>query len=145
METIKAGIKLEITSWENDADNYNTKSITGLTEDEAKFYIEFAKLFKSCNQQGEKEHFGNTSDLTKDQELALNKLVCDLVKKYPLASNVYNGYGYNEHEIDNGDFIHNLSSDILGCCEYITFRVYDSYRAYVIPMEITEIDLGFKD
>lgn len=138
METIKAGIKLEITSWENDADNYNTKSITGLTEDEAKFYIEFAKLFESRNQQGDKEHFGNTSDLTVDRELALNKLVCDLVKKYPLASRVWDGYGYNE------SFIHDLSADILGCCEWLTFRVYDSYRAYVIPMDITEIDLGFK-
>jgi hypothetical protein len=142
MNTIKAGIKLEITSWENDMDNLNTISVNGLTEDEAKFYIEFASLFKSCDSRDDKKNFGNTSDLTEEQGKILLSLVDDIVKKYPGAKSVHDIYHYEESA---DEFVRNLSSDILGNCEWLTFRVFESYKAYIIPSDIAEIDLGFRD
>ena len=47
------GYRLTVTTWENDADNYNTKTIEGLTFLETKFYVGFCKLFgSSCNNEG---------------------------------------------------------------------------------------------
>ena len=43
------GYRITVTSWENDADNYNTKIISGLSLEDAKFTVDFIKLFKSQN------------------------------------------------------------------------------------------------
>ena len=46
---IPAGYRVEVTSWENDGDNYNTKSISGIKSESAvKFIVEICKLHKSC-------------------------------------------------------------------------------------------------
>lgn len=43
---------LRVTSWENDADHYETNRLTGLTRDDADFYYEVASLFsRSVNSR----------------------------------------------------------------------------------------------
>ncbi|USV40921.1 hypothetical protein [Xanthomonas phage BUDD] len=44
---IKPGYQVHVRSWENDGDNYKTEILTGLSEDEAKFYVLLAKAFES--------------------------------------------------------------------------------------------------
>lgn len=48
---ISKGYTITVTSWENDADNYNTKSITVDTKEEAKMYYDMMQLFQSKNNQ----------------------------------------------------------------------------------------------
>lgn len=62
MANIEPGYMLKITTWENDADNYNTLTKTGLTKEDTIFYIKVAKLFISCNNRDAKENyaFGNS-------------------------------------------------------------------------------------
>lgn len=50
--TIPAGYRVTVVSWENDADHYKTKVLEGLTEQEARFVADFASLFKSKNNHG---------------------------------------------------------------------------------------------
>lgn len=53
---IKAGYQLIVESYEGDANHYNTKSISGLTLDEVKFYIALVQEFYSS---GGESGFGN--------------------------------------------------------------------------------------
>lgn len=134
---IKAGIRLEITSYEGDADNFNTELIDGLTDDEAKFYIEFASLFKSCNRHTDIVNFGNARNLSDKQFTTLTCKVEKIINKYPAASRI--------HQHNNiKDFTSELSYDILGCCEHVDFRVFHSYRAYRIPSDIEEITIDIE-
>ncbi len=52
MNTIKPGYMIQITSWENDADNYRTIVKDGLSVTVAKFFVEFAKLFEKTHHSG---------------------------------------------------------------------------------------------
>lgn len=50
METvlkIPTGYQLHVTTWENDADDYKTQIISGLSFNEVLFYVEFASKFLS--------------------------------------------------------------------------------------------------
>ena len=53
MIQIKKGYTIKVTSWENDADNYNTREITVDTKEEAEMYYNMMQLFKSKNNKPE--------------------------------------------------------------------------------------------
>ena len=60
MKKISAGYRLIVTSWENDADNYKTKSMDGLSEEATYFLGALIKLFYSKNNPPKgKVCFGN--------------------------------------------------------------------------------------
>lgn len=44
---VPAGLRLSITSWENDGDDYRTVVVNGLTEEDVRFYLELAADFRS--------------------------------------------------------------------------------------------------
>ena len=48
-QNIPKGYAVAVTSWENDGDNRSTKTVYGLDENEVKFVLELADLFKSEN------------------------------------------------------------------------------------------------
>ena len=56
MNNIEAGYLVKITTWENDADNYNTIDISGLTKDQARLIVEIVSLFES---DGRGSEYGN--------------------------------------------------------------------------------------
>lgn len=45
-KTIKAGYRLTVTTWENDADNYNTEIVEGLSKELCKLYVAICKAFE---------------------------------------------------------------------------------------------------
>lgn len=51
-EPIPAGYQLHVTSWENDADDYGTEIISGLTEADVRFLLSIAKQFTSRHGSG---------------------------------------------------------------------------------------------
>ena len=61
MSIIKAGYRITVTSWENDADYYNTNTVDGLDEQETKFHVDLLKLIagSNCNDS---TVFGNMYD-----------------------------------------------------------------------------------
>jgi hypothetical protein len=49
MRKIPVGYHLIVTSWENDADNYNTKVVEGLSLEATKLLVDVIQLFYSKN------------------------------------------------------------------------------------------------
>jgi hypothetical protein len=56
---IPAGYRVTVTTWENDGDNYNTKTVEGLTESETEFVVKLCKLHYSKNAYKTAKGFGN--------------------------------------------------------------------------------------
>jgi hypothetical protein len=59
---IQAGYRVTVTTWENDGDNYNTKTVEGLTESEAEFIVKLCKIHYSKNAYKTVKGFGNMYD-----------------------------------------------------------------------------------
>jgi len=143
MLNIKPGIMLSITSWENDGDNYNTKTLYGLCEDEAKFWLGLAKL---CG--GRK--YANMPEHRHIDEIGLGEEFRALVNKHHSGfavttdgwdvSSLYETPDENENDPVVG-LIQELVYDVLGSSELCSFRVYESYKAYLIPSEIVALNL----
>lgn len=56
--TIPAGYRLTITSWENDADNYKTVIIEGLTNERASYLADLCKLLSDDNPRNNQSSEG---------------------------------------------------------------------------------------
>lgn len=140
---IKAGYRVTITSWENDADNYNTKIIEGLTLDQAKFYVDFAKLFTKSGWEG---GIGNLCG-TNDQEIAKAYAQIEpLAIKYACAIQSLNIFDQDTFDAavrigDAADMLMELAYDIgLTCGEYWT-RFCEDIKVELVPQEITFQDV----
>ena len=143
---IKKGYRIEFTSWENDGDSYKTNVVQGLeSEEEVRFYIKIANLFKSMNNP-ENKGFGNTFERDFDEKDLMSKL-----------KNIYEKYGLN---IDEGlkecfelmieenqiNYVTDwIKDEILGYPENydLCFRVLDSFCVYYVPNEIEDITERF--
>lgn len=81
MSTIKPGYRITVTSWENDADNYNTKTLDGLTEHEAGYHVDLLKLIAGshCN---DKTVFGNMYEPRDSEVEAFEKAVTEVLEKH---------------------------------------------------------------
>lgn len=100
MSVIKAGYRLTVTSWENDADNYNTVVVDGLTKDQVELAVDFIKLVakSSCNHKG---YYGNMYDPDDGEIAQFDAAITEVLKKhnieeeYPLdyARELYWDYG----------------------------------------------------
>lgn len=140
---IKAGIKLDITSWENDGDNYKTKSFYGLGEAEVRFYVEFCKLFNSHNGDGDTECFGNIYDADDlDWDALINKVKAVIDKEHSGFAVLQSEWDMIlDDEDDWKNFICELTGKLMSSTEDCYFRAYEGYKAYYIPIEIKEIKL----
>lgn len=56
---IKAGYRLTVTSWENDADNYRTVSVDGLSEEHCRELVRLCELLYSRHRDRKKKTYGN--------------------------------------------------------------------------------------
>ncbi|QQV89594.1 hypothetical protein SJ_176 [Proteus phage SJ_PmiM] len=93
---IEPGYMIEISSWENDGDNYTKQYFYGLSEEEVKMFAYILPFFKSqCNNVG---CFGNEDfdDVEKDIldrlyiGLQTNKLTMEFIQKYFTPSDLLN-------------------------------------------------------
>ena len=71
-----AGHSVRVVSWENDGDFYNTKEVTGLTEEQAERLASFATLFIPYSDKG----IGNLYWPTEAQQ----EVVCDRLYEFYL-------------------------------------------------------------
>lgn len=139
----KCGYVVSVTSWENDADNYITKSIGGLTLEQANAIAEFAKFFTSrsnnkgyCNNTKRKV-FGNadinskmfgysnyrTYYNTKQFEIYLNTIFLEL---YLILNTI--------------DTIENLVRKLIGSwCDGNYIRVAELVDIHYVPEDIQTI------
>lgn len=79
-KVISKGYTLTVTSWENDGDNYKTKSLTVESEEEAKSLTQMCNtLFKSCNN-GE----GGIGNMCEGEEEGAKELIVHFMIKHPV-------------------------------------------------------------
>lgn len=120
---IEKGYTIEVTSWENDGDNYNTESITVETLEEArKIYRVCNELFKSCNN-GE-GGIGNSMGGECEE------VIEEYIKNNPELN-------LTEDEISD------LSYDLMGSSEYYDFRVCESVSVTYSPGDIYLEEIKF--
>ena len=124
---IKAGYQITISSWENDGDNYKDITISGLTKDRVKYTIAMCSLFTSIKH-------GNLYDASHDShEVFLARL--DMLAIASAYADVL-----EPDEIEYiGEEPCEYMATFIGSNTDFTFRVFDSYKVYFMPIDIADI------
>lgn len=137
--SIPAGYQLHITSWTNDANNYNTTIHEGLNEEDVKFLLDIVKPFRSRHDGG---RFGNNDSCTNQ----INEHIFECFKKYPTTKfqeyleGFEQGNDPDEEEIDG---LSDLAYDLVGHDEYCGWRVFESAKVFFYPEEVKEVTKQF--
>jgi hypothetical protein len=138
---------LEITTWENDGDCYNMKSLKNLSKDHTEFYIRIAKMFYSAHSyRNEPSGFGSTGVVEMDEEVtaAIDKVILEFLadgKSVP-------EYWYTPPEerdayFNYEDFLWDMG---LGCGYESDYRrVFEKLKVYEVPQELKDVTSEFVD
>lgn len=129
---INAGYALEVTSWENDADYYNTIRIDGLGSKDAKWLVYF---LQEINKQ--KPKYGGGWGMT---ESIAEDIYTSVTAKL--------GYPYKGEIVpldEVYDFISDLAYSLLGPpYEYTGYmRKVDNVSVYLIPADLPDMAKDF--
>lgn len=148
-KNIKPGYLLCINSWENDADNYKTERIEGLTYEDVQFYIYFCRHFYSSswghpNAIG--KGFGNM-DIEEAPD-AESIAIIAAYEKYPptsefLLADVKSSIeGYKNCPEESYDWV----DDLIGIWnEGETYRVFSGFEVHYISEEIPNVTTKFSE
>lgn len=133
MSTIKAGYRITVTSWENDADNYNTEIIDGLDESTTQYHVDLLKLLKGshCN---DKTVFGNLYEPRDSEIAAFQNAVTKVLDKH----------GKLEVECEPLDIAMDIISEYTGYSDGYMTRVVESIMVEYVPQAIIIEDVSKK-
>lgn len=131
MSIIKAGYRITVTSWENDADNYSTITRDGLTKAEVRFHVDLLKLVSGSNCN-DKMVFGNIWDPSELELYAFDKACKEVFVKH-------------DKELEtNGEYeALNYAMDIIG--EYIGYSDFYTRVAERIVIEYVAQEIVIED
>lgn len=130
MTTLKAGYTIKVISWENDGDNYNSKSAGGLTREQTQFYVDICNLMSG--------EFGNMYDPSESEIESLNlevKRICEL--HLDTVHELFEDTrGMTEIDLEMcGDIFLDVRYDFFGSSDYYT-RVLSELTVTYIPHDI---------
>lgn len=135
---IEAGYQLQITSWTNDADNYNTTIHSGLSKADVEFLIAVVKPFESVNRKGS---FGNNDSCTE----AVNEHILECFKNHKdLTNSKYAEWVEGFAQGRRFDGLSDLAYDLVGYDEYCGWRVFDGFKVFFFPEAVEEVTKEFK-
>ena len=138
---VKQGYLLKITTWENDADNYNSATLDGLTEKQVEFYVAVAKMHYSINRhQG---CFGNMYEPSEEEEEEYTNAMRVLYKKHIDVVAELWGETFEPSFIDDPDFLdvvmsvnHDLTlSGSEGRMTRVTDKIEISYNPFHFELQ----------
>ena len=132
--TIKPGYRLSITSWENDADDYGTKVLEGLSKEKVQLYLDLCTLFKANRYSGDLVCFGNMYEPSDEELQGAASAVKAIVDAYPEVLTLEEYIQVSEEPCD-------YMSQILGYSEVYAYRVFDSFKVELVPTEIVLQDV----
>ncbi len=116
MKIASKGYTVEVVSWENDGDNYRTKSITVDNKDEALKIKQICQtLFKSCNN-GE-GGIGNSMDGECED------IIEDYIEDNP------------EMNLTQ-DYIEHLANKLMGYSDFYDYRVCEQVNVYFLAEDV---------
>ena len=131
-KVLSKGFLVEVESWENDADNYKTKSMTFNNKEKALAVAKMcSELFKSCNNGD--GGIGNMMDDEYDEAYSV-------IREY-LYSNpdVAKGIGINDDDIEKDkaiDIVMDYNYELMGVSEWYYSRVFDNLVVYEIEDDV---------
>ena len=133
MSTIKAGYRITVTSWENDADNYKTETVDGLDESTVKYHVDLLKLIEGshCN---DKTVFGNLYEPRDSEVEAFEKAATEVLQKH----------GKLEDRYEPLDIAVDIISEYTGYSDGYMTRVAESIVVEYVPQEIIIEDVSTK-
>lgn len=139
MRVIPAGYRIIVTTWENDGDNYNTKTLSGISLDETKFLVEYLEAHGNFHRNS--SNWGNMYDPSQqdiDSYLVDMQLILD---RYPAVKKAMEDR-MRSGETATADCISEFYGYDLGvtCGEFFT-RVVDDFTIEYIPSPITIEDV----
>lgn len=128
---IKKGYQLRVTSWENDADNYNTVSLDGLSKEDVEFYINFIKVFRELDLENRYDE-----TVTDEEAHEFREKISDIYKGTIPDK-------FEEWFDGDGHSIVDLSGNILSNNSEFTTRVYDFHEIYFFPDDVNDVTGDF--
>jgi hypothetical protein len=138
--TIPPGYRLTVTTWENDCDNYNTRSIEGQKLETTQFLVDLLKLFSSKNAHSGKGH-GNLYDPSEEEIEKCQKAIVEVWDRHsPEVPKDYSAVVTDEDKYETclQAWLENLG--VAGSNDYYT-RVVESFKVEYIPHEIRIADV----
>ena len=137
---IKQGYRITVTSWENDADHYQTHSVDGLDVRDVEFFVDFCKLHYSQNAWKTEKGMGNMyepSDSERNEYISKAKAVFVKHRICPFLLQRFPDHPITEDitEDDTNDITHELAYEIFGGGEFYT-RVFDGRGIVYVPEEL---------
>lgn len=135
---IKAGFRLEVETWENDADNYRTKVLDGLTEAEVKFYVELAKAHYSMNGL-RKKGFGNMYEPGFNEKEEYADAMRAIFRKHiSVLNKIWDDFEPSWIDEESFlDMVRSVNYELgIGGSEYYFTRVTDSIKVSYTPVDI---------
>jgi hypothetical protein len=139
MDNIPSGYQLHITSWENDADNYKTKILSGLTKEDVQFYLHFLNHFEM------NKHYGNKDigDYPDAEKIAITNAY---EKCRPTSPQLLEDVENSIEHWKTSNFSCEWVDDTIGIWnEGGNYRVFDSYEVYLIRTPIPNVTGEFVD
>ena len=143
MSVIKKGFQLNIITWENDGDCYNTTTLDGLDKENAQFLLAFCQMFKSGHNiagcYGNMELYSHDID----DKLSLVNRTAILAAKY----NQTEVLSYLNGITDTTEAFEYITEifvyELIGYAyESSCVRVFESATCFYIPEDIPEVDLN---
>lgn len=139
LKVVSKGYTVTCESWENDGDNYNTKSVVVQSEKKAEALYQMCKvLFQSENRRGSKG-IGNSCDV----DDSIKEKIRDFMKQYPYLLDEEQVMELAECEGDEDeelDFYESICDDwkyeLLGGSEFYYCRVAETTTVTYSPEDI---------
>lgn len=136
---IKPGVAITVTTWENDADNYRTDTLYGLTLEIASDLVDVLKLFTSYHNGG---GIGNIlyDFMGTDNKIGYQQVVHDACT--PRLLEYINSVHGRDGESDVEAPYYWLCSKFSISNEYYATRVVDEIKLHLIAGELVITELG---
>ena len=123
-KVIQKGYTITVVSWENDGDNYRTKSMVVDSKEKALAIKHMCEtIFKSCN--------GGIGNMMDDEGDKAFEVILPYMKAYP---DLYDNKDYNDGELL--DICLNLNYELMGGSTSVASRVCESVRITYSPEDI---------
>jgi len=137
METTKVinkGYTITVTSWENDGDNYRTKSMTVESKEMAKAISEMCNTVFLSSNNGE----GGIGNLMYDQDVHAEEIIIPFMESHP---DLYN----NENKTDEQlvEICMNINYELMGGSECYYSRICEKCIVTYSPEDINVEEVNF--
>ncbi len=129
---IPKGYQLNVTSWTNDADEYNTTTHNGLTADDVVFLLKVLKPFESDYDGG---LFGNNTDCSE----AVDEHIWACWEEHPTKASST----CSQYMVNGIDGVADLAYDLVGRNEYFGWRVFESAKVFYFENEVQDVTSKF--